>query len=115
MHKLLPFVLAIVVLHSCKEETDPTSIDLGYDYFPNKLGTYIIYQVDSIGLGIEDDTASYQVKEVLTEEFVDGANQLAMRVERFKRFSENDAWVLSDIWTQKRTSSAAMRTEEDVT
>jgi hypothetical protein len=52
--------------------------------------------------------------EVLAEEFIDGENQLAIKVERYSRIDDNDLWVLSDIWTQKRTNQSAQRIEEDV-
>ena len=113
--KLLALTFALFALASCKKNNPADSIDLGYDFFPNKLGTYIIYQVDSIGYGVTQDTASFQLKEVLAEDFVDGSNQGAMKVERYKKYNSGSEWVLTDVWTQKRTSSSAQRTEENVT
>ncbi len=115
MKKIFSLLFVCVILASCKKDDEPVVVDLGYDYFPNQVGTYIIYEVDSTGFGIDGEVhLEYQVMEVLAEEFVDGENQLAIKVERFTRIDESDLWVLSDVWTQKRTNQSAQRIEEDV-
>lgn len=115
MRILFLLLLGFTGLVSCKKEGTEDIIDLGYDFFPNKLGTYITYSVDSISYGLVPDTASFELMEVLAEDFVDGTNQSAMTIERYKRYNPLQDWVLTDVWTQKRTSSVALRTEENVT
>jgi len=115
MKILLSILLCFIFSSGCKKDGDAVVVDLGYEYFPNRIGTYIIYEVDSTGYGINGEVnLQYEVKELLAEEFVDGENQLAVKVERYQRLDDGDAWVLSDVWTQKRTNSSAQRIEEDV-
>ncbi|MEY3399092.1 MAG: hypothetical protein RL220_1686 [Bacteroidota bacterium] len=103
----------LIALGSCKKEEAPV-IDLGYDYFPNTAGTFIIYEVDSTGFDINGETnLVYEVMEVLAEEFVDGENQLAMKVERYYRMNEDDPWVMGNVWVQKRNNSSAQRVEDN--
>ncbi len=91
MKKIFSLLFVCVILASCKKDDEPVVVDLGYDYFPNQVGTYIIYEVDSTGFGIDGEVhLEYQVMEVLAEEFVDGENQLAIKVERFTRIDESD-------------------------
>jgi hypothetical protein len=114
--KRIAYILFLSVLvASCKKDSNTVEVDLGYDYFPNTVGTYIIYEVDSTGYGLDGEVhAEYQVMEVLAEEFVDGENQLSVKVERFKRINNSDLWALTDVWTQKRTNQSAQRIEEDI-
>lgn len=103
---------AVILIFSCKKDEEQI-IDIGYDYFPNQVGTFIEYEVDSVHYGITVDTSHFFLREELVEQFIDGENQSAMRVERFKRTTEDDPWVLVDIWVQKRTTTTAERVEEN--
>jgi len=107
-------IIAVVLLFSCRKEQDLSTIDLGYSYFPNKVGSYIIYEVDSTYYGITDTTFHYQIKEELTEQFTDETNQSAMRIHRFHRVSNGHPWVLIDVWTQKRTTNTAEKVVENI-
>ncbi len=105
----------MLMLFSCKKETqDLSGIELGYDYFPNKIGSYVIYEVDSTFYGITEETWSYQIKEEIFEEFMDGEGQQAYKVRRFLRHFGNQPWVLVDTWVQKRTTTSAEKVEENI-
>lgn len=104
----------IIAFVACKPVVDPAEVNLGYDYFPNKVGTYITYAVDSIGYSINSDTAHYLTKEVLVEEFLDGIGELAVTIERYRSDNNGSSWYLTDIWTQKRTGTQAQKVEEDI-
>ena len=93
---------------SCKKE-DPSVIDLGYDYFPNKVGSYIIYAVDSTSFNGEESMFSYQMKEVITEEFVDATGEPAVRMECYLRHYTAQPWILRSVCVQKRGSTNAER------
>ncbi|MCB0761286.1 MAG: hypothetical protein KDC12_07145 [Flavobacteriales bacterium] len=108
------FLIGIVALAGCKKEKDGLPIDLGYDYFPNKVGTYIEYEVDSIHYGITNDTLHFMLREELVNEFVDLQGHLAIRLHRYKKFDPSDDWTLTDVWVQKRTSTSGERVEENV-
>lgn len=91
-----------------------SSIDLGYSFFPNKVGSFIIYEVDSTYYGINDTTFHYQIKEELIEQFTDETNQAAVKVHRFHRLGNGQPWTLIDVWTQKRTTNTAEKVEENI-
>jgi hypothetical protein len=85
--KLLTFtaiILAVVV--GCKEKTKTVSVT-GKDYFPMSVGSYFIYEVDSILHDASQssiDTSHYLVKDVVIEELVDSANLENFRIERYE-------------------------------
>lgn len=109
---IFALLAAILLVSSCKKDEEEV-IDIGYLYFPNQAGTYVEYEVDSVHYGITVDTSHFYLREELVEEFIDGENQPAMRVERFKRNTTTDPWVLTDVWSQKRTTTTGERVEEN--
>jgi hypothetical protein len=119
---LTSFLLAATffLFSACKK--DEKIPDAGYSYFPNNIGHWCIYEVDStVYDGFDHDTTNYryQVKEVIESYFTDNSGRQAMRVERYKRPYidtipyANLPWTISRVWTFVRTSSEAEKVEED--
>ncbi|NND77121.1 MAG: hypothetical protein HKN39_02950 [Flavobacteriales bacterium] len=110
------FFALLILVFSCKNNVSEPA-DPGYEYFPLVIGHWVSYQVDSVvhddDLGIHDHF-SYQVKELVESSFEDNEGDIAFRIERFKRKSDTLEWVLSDIWTAKRTNTLAEKVEENV-
>ncbi|HIA36291.1 MAG TPA: hypothetical protein EYN89_06025 [Flavobacteriales bacterium] len=111
-------VLLLFGIYSCKKDS-PTELDMGYNYYPNNVGSRIIYDVDSI---IRDDffepiaidTSVYQIKEVNESVYLDSEGRETMRIERYKRSNSTMPWVIKDIWYANRTASMVERTEENI-
>ncbi len=112
-HYLLYFILMALLFSACSSETDFEEIDLGYAFFPNESGKYIDYEVDSIHYGITVDTVNFYLRELVADDFIDAEGQPATRLERYKKFNLDDEWVLTDVWSQRRTTTAAERDEEN--
>jgi len=128
MQKIISFffVLLIVVSgnHSCKKEKDPDP-DMGYNYFPNQVGKYVIYDVDSFyyndfNVPLTIDTFKFQVKEKIQSTYLDNQNRTTLRLERYVRFYNllvpysSMPWVLRDVWAANRTATTAEKVEENV-
>jgi hypothetical protein len=115
MHKVRYLCLLVLaaLLVSCDKEQDLSDIDLGYRYFPNTTGSFIVYRVDSVWYGIEEENYSYQIKEEIADEFLDGTGQPAKVLNRYYRPNNNSPWVLVDVWTQKITSTTGEKVEEN--
>lgn len=115
MKKFLPILFIGLLLASCSKDEENSPVDLGYDYFPVKIGHFIEYAVDSIAYDSEGDhdTSSYFVKEVIDSEILDALDETAYRIERYKKDSLEQEWELADIWSSKRTANNAQRVEED--
>lgn len=101
---------------SCKKDKEVVTIDLGYNYYPVDSGFWRIYDVDSI---VHDDFTqtvikyNYQIKEILTEEFVDSDGSKSIRLERYYRKSESEGWKIKDVWTVRRTTKNLQIVEEN--
>ncbi len=110
-------LLAVVLLVSAckKDEAEPN--DLGYDYFPTKVGSWVEYQVDSLwrddGAGTPIlDSVSYRLLERVESNYIDPEGRTAQRILRYVRDGENN-WVVRDVWTKTLGTTAAEMTEEN--
>ncbi|MBK9174870.1 MAG: hypothetical protein IPM46_00750 [Flavobacteriales bacterium] len=113
LHLFLPVAGALLFAGCQKGESD--TVDLGYGYFPRKVGAWIEYQVDS---SWRDDnlninaSVSYRLKEKIVEEYTDPAGRTAWRIHRFVK-NAADEWVIRDVWTSTMDQIAAEVTEEN--
>ncbi|MCZ4409887.1 hypothetical protein O3Q51_13785 [Cryomorphaceae bacterium 1068] len=122
MRKLLYIFFASLVLVSCNDdESDEPTLNLGYDYFPIEIGTFVEYRADSIwhdqpSPNIEGihDTTSYYIREVIESEILDAQDEPSLRIVRFKRNTMSEDWNLVDVWFAKRTAQNAEKVEENV-
>lgn len=120
--RLIPGLLFFAALAvSCKKDQSAQQ-DAGYSYFPDQIGHYCIYEVDStVYDDFNHDTVvyRYQVKEVVESYFTDNEGRQAMRIERYKRPYidtipyDQLPWTISRVWSFVRTASAAEKVEED--
>lgn len=121
--KIIPaFLLAFVfILNGCDcDDEDSSSAPTGliYSYFPTNVGHEIIYDVSLItkdGFFGTSDTAIYQIKEVVESVFLDNQNRPTQRLERYKRDTPNDSWIIYDVWTSNLTATRVEKKEENVT
>ncbi|MCB0794527.1 MAG: hypothetical protein KDB88_07295 [Flavobacteriales bacterium] len=106
--------IALLLVPGCRRD-DPAPVDLGYGYFPTRVGSWVEYQVDSSWLDEafqQSGNISYRLLERIDSSYIDLGGRRAERIERFVQDSLGN-WIIRDIWTQTRNSVAAERTEED--
>jgi hypothetical protein len=104
------FILGIISLSffSCSKKKVPEDLsNLGLDYYPTKLGKYVVYDVDSIVYTqLPKDTLvfKYRIKEKLTDTFSDNLGQPAIRLERYiKTYNpaksyDSIPWTVKEVW-----------------
>ncbi len=110
------YFLVFFVLISCKSEYEqPVKEDLGYNFYPLNVGTFKEYQVQETFYtpSLPPKTVTYQFREEISEAFIGVDNQLAYRYDRFRRETENDAWVLDSAGSMQRSDYQALRTENN--
>lgn len=121
--KKLYFIFIIFFLFSCEKDKPITEEDMGYAYFPDDVGKWIIYDVREIRhddtMGIHD-TFFYQIKEVIESKFIDNENRETMRIERYIK-NYNDSipydsmqWTIKDVWYANLTHNTAEKVEENI-
>ncbi|MES2513520.1 MAG: hypothetical protein V4580_05220 [Bacteroidota bacterium] len=111
-----------MALLSCKKEVE-TAPDVGYDYAPDRLGKYVVYDVDStIYDDFFNDTTyyKYRIKEVLNDQYTDNEGRQAIRMMRYiKKYNDtisydNMPWVVKDVWNYTKTATTLEVVEEDI-
>lgn len=113
--KTLLLLCATLALAACKKEEPADLPDLGFDYFPTAVGSWVEYQVDSLWRDDPSnvrDSVSYRLMERIMEEYTDLEGRPCQRIHRFVK-DANDQWVVRDVWTATRSNTAAERTEEN--
>jgi hypothetical protein len=121
------FATALVSgISSCSKDPAPAP-DLGYNYFPDKAGSYIVYNVDSVAYNAHAysypairDTFRFQLKEKIQSVYTDNEGRATLRLERYiKRYNPSVPyslmnWTLRNVWAENRTARAAEKVEENV-
>ena len=115
--------LFAVLFYSCKKDkATEAPIDFGYNYFPDDIGRYIIYEVDSIAYDDQihtPDTTKYLLKEVIASISPDNSGRPTMRIERFYKMYQQGvpydsiAWTGPRVWMANKTSTTVERKEEN--
>ena len=113
----LIFIAVAFIAISCKKDKEIVTVDLGYDYFPDIKGNFIIYDVDSLfynDFTSTIDTFKFQIKEKITENFKDLSNRNTQRIERFYRKDSTKDWMIKDVWFSNKTTTTAEKVEENI-
>jgi len=123
MMRFLSIIFFLVVFLSCKKDNSvPEKIDLGYDYFPIKIGQSLIYDVDSVAyLQPSGDTIieKFRIKESIESLYKDNQNRDTYKLVRYKKkyqvgvsYDQMD-WILQDVWSVNLTTKTVEINEEN--
>jgi hypothetical protein len=117
-------IFAILVLFfSCKKDATVAPPDLGYNYYPGTIKSYIVYDVDSIVYRqVQGDTLKYkfQIKEVMDTLITDNENRPTIKLIRYKKIYNATVpystmtWTLQDVWVANKTNSDVEVVEENI-
>jgi hypothetical protein len=126
MKYFIPSVLIIILfassIFSCKKEKQQ-AVDMGYSYFPDRVGNYVVYDVDSFyynDFSDHIDTFKFQLKEKIESVFPDNQNRPTLRLERYVRFYDKlkpyptIPWKLRNVWKANVTATTAEKVEENL-
>ena len=115
-HPFWLLTLGLLVCFACEDKIEDPP-DLGLDYFPVEVGTWVEYDVDSIVFDDftgEVDTFQFRIREEVESVFEDLEGRSTQRLERWRKASDSSDWKLKDVWTANRTQTTAERVEENV-
>ena len=112
------FICGLILMQSCTKEQHAQAIDMGYGYFPNNVGKFVIYDADSIvrnSYTQTTDTFKYQLKDLIASIFTDNSGRATQRIERYVRpYSGDTTWVLKNVWTGNLTTYNAQVVEGNI-
>jgi len=109
-------VAIMLVTNGCKKDSIILPEPDYTGYFPDKAGSYIIYDCDSLyynSFTSMIDTFKFQIKEFYESAYTDNANRRAIRIERWKK-TDSLNWWLKDVWSLAKTQKQVEKVEEDL-
>jgi hypothetical protein len=116
---IVPFIYSLLLMVACtSSEFEPDKQVVGFNYFPLLVGNYVDYEVDetiyiSSALGVPE-IRNYQIREEITQIFIDIEGERSFKIERSKRNSPADDWAVDSIWVAKIKSNFALKTENNI-
>jgi hypothetical protein len=117
MKKFLVVIIFIPLFYfSCKKETLDYKL-FGKEYFPLKVGYYIIYSVDSIqfyDITLTSDTFRYQLMELVDSTITDDFGNTSFMIKRFVRANDLQPWTLKRVWLANLYNDRAEKQEENL-
>ena len=119
---ILLFLLVVIAsgIFSCKK--DGKVPNMGYNYFPDKQGMYVVYDVDSFyydDFNDVVDTTKFLLKEKIESIYTDNQGRPTIRLERYVKYYDtlvpysSMPWTLRDIWAENKTASTTEKVEEN--
>lgn len=117
-------VVFSLLLIGCSDPEEDVVLTQPSEYQPLKIGSWYLYDVDSIAYNdfttpVTIDTFEYQLKEMITDTFTDQAGNLNYRLERERRM-KNDSlpydslnWMHADVWFITEKGNTIERVEEN--
>lgn len=100
LKRFLPFCL-VLILFSCKKETDNFTTVPASDYYPMQVGQYTDYNLDStvfLNFGVVRDTIYYQAREIVEDSLLDNMGRRSFRIVRYLRRNSNEDWHASMVY-----------------
>jgi hypothetical protein len=108
---------SLLIFTNCTKKTDDTKSQLHQEYFDLTPGKFIEYQVREIthnsNSTIQHDTLNYFLRIQIEDTIYDNQGRLNRKYVRYKRNSEIDNWVVSDVWMAFKDNINAELTEEN--
>lgn len=111
---LICVVLCSLAWLSCTKENNAPAADLQGEFYPLKVGSVYVYDVDSTAysdfIGNCRGSATnykFQLKDSVADTFVGLTGDTSYRVERYRRNTSSSEWRIQQVYTRSKTLRAA--------
>src|SRR6476646_1703229 len=103
MLKRIFFLMAFcsLVWCSCTKENNAPAVDLQTEFYPLKVGSVYVYDVDSTAYSNftgGNINYKFQLKDSVTDTFLDLTGQTVYRIERYRKNSTSSNWVIQQVY-----------------
>jgi hypothetical protein len=106
------FVVLLIAVFSCKQTDEPSLEIPGPEYFPLETGSFITYNVDSISITQNVETAyNFQLRMSVVDSFTNGEGNTSYVLQRHTRDDETKPWKPAGTWTAWKTIRQAVVAE----
>jgi hypothetical protein len=108
-YQVLTTAIFGLLLFACTKEKNLPTPNLGLDYFPLKVASVNLYDVDSTVYSDFTNTSTqykFQIKDSVLSKSLDIENKEVYRIERFKKIDNGD-WNFQQVMTKRITNNRA--------
>ncbi len=95
-------LLSLILFSGCSKKSTKSDVQLYADYFDLTPGRFIEYEATEIthnsNATIQHDTLKYLLRIQIEDTIYDNLGRLNRKFVRYKRLTQNDNWVISDVW-----------------
>ena len=122
--RIIAYCFIVAGLLSCTKHTTEAPPDLGYDYYPAKIKSYVIYDVDSIVYqqipNLDTLKFKFQIKEKFDTLFTDNQGRPTVKIIRYKKIYSQTipysqmSWTLQDVWMANKSKTDVEVVEENI-
>ena len=102
-HRFTLLLIGIALLFSCSKSENLPTPNMGLNYFPLKVNSVVIYNVDSTVYNNFNNSITnylFKLKDTVTNKFTDAQGNEAYRIERYKKTGTQD-WIFQKVITRK--------------
>jgi hypothetical protein len=99
----------MLTVFSCNKSENAPQPEMGFNYFPLKINSEVVYNVDStVYNNFNNSTTNYvfQLKDVVTDKFTDVQGDEVYRLERYKK-TNTEEWFFQKVITRKIVNNRA--------
>lgn len=99
-------IFGSLLFTACNKETYAPAKDLEQNYYPLSVGAVYIYDVDSTAYSNFSNTSvnyQFEIKDSITNTFVDAAGLNNYRIERYKRIDSSSPWVIQKVFSRSKS------------
>jgi hypothetical protein len=107
-------IFLVFLIISCEKINKSDPVKSYKEYYPLKIGNYIIYNVDSTSFEGKLTKFNYELKDIITDTFSDQEKRLNYRIERFQKDSNSESWKLRNVWTATFTDDKLINFEQNI-
>jgi len=103
---LLSLVAFLCLAIACTKENNVPAKDLQSEFYPLKVKSVLIYDVDSTAYSNFTNTSinyKFEIKDSITNTFNDLTGALNYRIERYKRIIPASNWIFQQVFTRSKT------------
>ena len=107
----------LLMLASCKKETETFKTASVSDYFPLQVGKYITYDLDSTvftNFGQTETVISYQAQDRVDAQITDNLGRPSYRIIRFIRKNDTHPWVAGNTFMVTPTENSVEYNENNL-
>jgi len=98
-----------ILWSSCTKENNAPAIDLQSEFYPLKVGSVYIYDVDSTAYSNFTNSSvnfKFQLKDSIADTFLGLTGDTSYRVERYRKNTPSSNWVIQQVYSRNKTIRA---------